>query len=167
MNNSGQRQQGITLIEILVTVIILSIGFLGLASVQLMGTKNVANSQYRTLATLYAYDMAERMRANLGGVGSNSYNDTSTKSASDPKCDPCGIAQQADYDLYQWKQLIEANVNDGGLPEGVGGIEYISEDELYEITIAWSAKTNSQASGAAAIEDGSDAMDSIVLAVKL
>lgn len=143
MKNSVQQQRGITLIEILVTVIILSIGFLGLASVQLAGTKNVTNSQNRTLATLYAYDMVERMRANIAGIDNSSYHDSSTKTATDPNCTTCSFSDQAAKDVFEWKQLIEASPINGGLPGGLGTIEFDAngagvDDDVYIILVTWS-----------------------------
>ncbi|BFM08992.1 type IV pilus modification protein PilV [Halioxenophilus aromaticivorans] len=163
MMHSVQHQRGITLIEILVTVIILSIGFLGLASVQLMGTKNVTNSQYRTVATLYAYDMVERMRANIAGINANSYNNSKTSSATDPNCTTCSFADQADLDVYQWKQMIEAKPTDGGLPGGAGEIEFDSDEETYEITITW----NENVQTGRYEQDDSDTEQELVLTVRL
>lgn len=173
MDNTVKHQSGLTLIEILVTVIILSIGFLGLASVQLMGTKNVANSQYRTMATIYAYDMAERMRANLAGVTSSAYDDVDTASATEPECSPCNTVQQARLDAFQWKGLIEAAQIDGGLPNGSGVVEYNSDDDVYEITVSWSElerfqepSKDEESEGYGAEEDN-DGVHSLLLSVRL
>jgi type IV pilus assembly protein PilV len=133
------KQAGVTMVEVLVTIIILAIGFLGLASVQLNGARNVASSNYRTLATIYAYDMAERMRANQAAVTLNSYDAVSTVGAADPGCgSTCTPAQVADLDEFEWSSLITANPVDGGLPNGVGTVTYANANDTYTITIAWS-----------------------------
>ncbi|MCE2028367.1 type IV pilus modification protein PilV [Sessilibacter corallicola] len=133
-----KSQSGITLIEILVTLIILSIGFLGLASVQLLGTRNVSNSSFRSLATIYAYDMVERMRANQVGVESGDYQGVSTLNAVDPGCSPCGTAERAQLDLFEWGSLLEENALNGGLPNGSGAIDFDGGNREYTITITWS-----------------------------
>jgi len=59
-----QRQSGLTLIEVLITIVILAVGLLGMAAMQLNGIRSANGSNYRTLAAIFANDMAERMRAN-------------------------------------------------------------------------------------------------------
>lgn len=136
MNRKSQK--GITLIEILVTLIILSIGFLGLASVQLLGTRNVSNSSFRSLATIYAYDIVERMRANQVAVNAGAYNDLESSDAIDPGCDPCQPAQRANMDLFEWNNLLTANAVNGGLPNGTGTIDFDIVTGNHTITITWS-----------------------------
>ena len=134
----ARAQSGITLIEVLVTVIILAIGFLGLASVQLLGTRNISNSNYRTLATIYAYDMAERMRANQVGVNIGSYNAVTSTGATAPGCTTfCSPAQMADRDTAEWDDLLTASPVDGGLPGGAGTVSYDAGDDVYTITVSW------------------------------
>ncbi len=137
-NTKNKSQSGITLIEILVTLIILSIGFLGLASVQLLGTRNVSNSSFRSLATIYAYDMVERMRANQAGEEDGNYRNVNTLNAGNPGCSPCDIAERAQLDLFEWGDLLSANALNGGLPNGSGAIGYDGASQEYTITITWS-----------------------------
>jgi len=161
MRRSVKQQTGITLIEILVTMIIMAIGFLGLASVQLMGTKNVTNSNYRTLATIYAYDMVERMRSNQKGVRDNSYDDVETATATDPGCgSTCDSAQMADLDAFEWKSLLEAPIIDGGLPSGSGTVEYDATDDVYNIEVSWTEVVRTA-------DTQDEATQTLTLAVKL
>ncbi|ABA89397.1 type IV pilus minor pilin PilV [Syntrophotalea carbinolica DSM 2380] len=55
---------GFSLIEVLVALLILSIGLIGLAGVQTRGVTTNYSALQRSQATLYAYDIVERMRAN-------------------------------------------------------------------------------------------------------
>ena len=57
-----QKQTGFTLIEVLVTVIVLSIGLLGLAGLQAVALKFGSASYQRSQATVLIYDIIERMR---------------------------------------------------------------------------------------------------------
>ncbi len=138
--NRNVSQKGATLVEILVAVVILAVGFLGLASVQLLGAKNISSSNYRTLATIYANDMAERMRANRVGVDLNVYNGLKSKEVSSPGCEStCTPSNLAQRDAYEWHQLLSANPRNGGLPEGEG--EILFEDGIHTIRVSWSEQS--------------------------
>ena len=64
---SRKSQRGFTMIEVLIAVLILAIGLLGVAGVQLVSMQQTVNSTLRTEATMYAQTVAERLRSN-GGV---------------------------------------------------------------------------------------------------
>ncbi len=57
-------QRGFTLVEVLVALVVLSIGLLGLAGLQSQGLAGNSDALMRSQATLYVYDMIERMRVN-------------------------------------------------------------------------------------------------------
>ena len=57
------RGAGFSLVEVLVAVLVLSIGLLGLAGLQIAGVKANDSARLRTEATLAAYDVADRLRA--------------------------------------------------------------------------------------------------------
>jgi len=61
-----KTQRGFTMIEILIAVLILAIGLLGVAGVQLVSMQQTANSTLRSEATMYAQSLAERVRSNGG-----------------------------------------------------------------------------------------------------
>jgi len=65
---SVRASGGFTLLEVLITVVIFSIGLLGLAGLQATGIKLNHSSLLRTQATLLAYDVADCMRANRASV---------------------------------------------------------------------------------------------------
>lgn len=127
--------KGSSLIEVLVTLVIMAVGLLGLASMQMISIKNLNNSQFRSLATIYAYDMAERMRVNRAGVESNHYDDFDTSGASDPNCTICSTSEIAELDEFQWAELITQDVISGGLPAGIGTVKVNSA--VYDINIQW------------------------------
>ena len=58
------RNQGFTLVEALIALLVLSIGLLGVAALQLIALQNNNNAMFRSQATYLAYDIADRMRAN-------------------------------------------------------------------------------------------------------
>lgn len=122
--NSHRNQKGFTLIEILITVIVLSIGLLGLAGLQISGLRANMSSEARSKATLLANDIAERMRTNTLGVhndnadADNQYADISTENqncdnlpnafcsnyndGTANEADSCTPAQMAAFDAWIW-----------------------------------------------------------------
>lgn len=56
------KEAGLTLLEIMVTIVILSLGLLGLAGLQITGLKNNRNAYYNSVAGQSAQDIAERLR---------------------------------------------------------------------------------------------------------
>ncbi len=70
------RQRGMTLIEILVAIVVLSVGLLGLAGLQLKGLQVSQGSTYRWQAAILAEDMADRIRADPAGAVAGNYSYT-------------------------------------------------------------------------------------------
>jgi type IV pilus assembly protein PilV len=62
------RQRGVSLIEVLVAIVIFSVGVLGIALMQIKGAQFTKQSGIRTVAVLQARSLAEAMRANPAGV---------------------------------------------------------------------------------------------------
>ncbi|VVP00399.1 hypothetical protein PS732_02836 [Pseudomonas fluorescens] len=113
-------QQGMTLIEVLVALLILTVGLLGAAAVQLNALKYTDSSRMTSQASFIAYDMMDRIRANSGA----NYTITPPTSANP------GNAR--DQDLYDFTTSI---VNFGG-PTATGSITL--NQRVYTITITWS-----------------------------
>lgn len=68
----GRRhQRGVTLIEILITLLVLAVGLLGLAALQGVSLKTGQVSLYRTQATNLAYEVIDHARANRSQVASS------------------------------------------------------------------------------------------------
>ncbi len=62
-NHADRRSGGFTLLEVLIAIVVLAIGLLGLAALQLRGLTDTGNAYLRSQATWLAYDVADRMRA--------------------------------------------------------------------------------------------------------
>jgi len=130
--------QGFTLLEVLIAIVVLSFGLLGLAGIQAAGVRNTHSANLRTLAVHQAYDMAERMRANVDGVQAGSYDAIGINTPSDPGCisSTCTPANLAIYDHFAW------NSNNGNmLPSGRGTVAAIAgtaaPNKAYIITVMW------------------------------
>ena len=110
------RSGGFSLFELLIALLILSVGLLGLATLQSTGIRSNDSASRRTAATFLAADIADRMRANMrltgaaGGLAQNhaalaaSYDiDTTGGAPADPGCgDGCTAAQRPGQDAYDW-----------------------------------------------------------------
>lgn len=123
-----QRQSGVSLLEVLVSILIASFGLLALAGVNAASARYSKFSQYRSVATLLAQDITDRMRANRGSgtsITNYSYNTTdfatqaSIGTAPTPACNTaastCTEAQLAAIDLYQWRQTVKSNLPEGAV----------------------------------------------------
>ncbi|RBP29195.1 type IV pilus assembly protein PilV [Marinobacter pelagius] len=69
---SPKRASGFSLIEVLIAVVILAIGLLGVAAVQVVSLQQTNNSYLQTKANLHAQNIAERIRLNGGNSLSTS-----------------------------------------------------------------------------------------------
>ncbi|MCU7851459.1 MAG: type IV pilus modification protein PilV [Candidatus Thiodiazotropha sp. (ex Monitilora ramsayi)] len=121
----GGKSMGFTLMEVLVTIVIISIGLLGVASLQFNSLRSNQGALESSIAASLAAEGADRLRANLpgirnddSGVAGTAY-DMIDAAGSDPGCIAvgCSIDQIAQTDAYQWITKIERH-----LPSGVGVI---------------------------------------------
>lgn len=117
-------QRGVSLIEVLVAVVILTIGLLGLAGLQASSLKVASSSHYRAQAAQAAYDMADRIRANLKDARTT----PSLYSRSLGAVTPTGTAA-ADDDVREWLLRVQA------LPAGDGAVGV--NGNLATITVQW------------------------------
>jgi len=112
-------QEGMTLIEVLVAMLILGVGLLGAAAIQLNALKYTDSARMSSQASFIAYDMLDRIRANSGA----------DYTVSPPSAGNLGVAR--DQDLYDFKQ----NVIDFGGPTATASITL--NQRVYTITISW------------------------------
>lgn len=103
------RQQGTTLIEVLVSLLILSFGMMGMAGLQNVSLRANQLAYFRTQATTFTLDVVERMRANLTGVDSGNYNNVAgADTAACFTVAGCTSAQMAGQDIFDWSAGITA-----------------------------------------------------------
>ncbi len=139
------KSAGFSLFELLIALLILSVGLLGLATLQSTGIRSNDSASRRTAATFLAADIADRMRANMritgagGGLAQNyaslaaNYDiDTTGGYPSDPGCgDSCTAAQRPAQDAYDWA----VNGVQAQLP---GGQAMVTQDGgFFVVTIMW------------------------------
>ncbi|OOG40639.1 type IV pilus modification protein PilV [Rhodanobacter sp. C05] len=102
------RQRGVSLIEVMMAVLIFSIGLLGLAGLMIMATRsNVAGYQFTQVSYL-AHNMADRMSANPIGVWNGSYNSAAYPVSTTQDCSAgCTPALLAAYDQQMWSSQLK------------------------------------------------------------
>lgn len=128
MNNapSTRQQQGATLIEVLIAVVVLSIGLLGLAGLQVTSVQSNHSAYQRSQASLLASDLADRMRANRTQALTNAYvADYATSSSSNNVS-----GTRAQKDLAEWLNNLALK-----LPDGQGKVE--KNGSLVTIHVRW------------------------------
>jgi len=139
-NKHKRTASGFTLIEVLITLVIIAVGILGLASLQLRAMQFVHDAYIRSQVQVLAYDMVDRLRANnLVAMGTNHYNWqlTAIPSAVATNCatTTCTATQMATFDIIEWRQILDEH-----LPQGTGGIRWdpsSTTGRIYTIEIRW------------------------------
>jgi len=106
-----RKQSGVGLLEVLIAVVVLSIGFLAAAKMQIAGMRNSQNAYFLSQANFMLRDMTDRMRANREGVIANHYNNFTTNAGTtQPACitsgEKCDVAQIAQADLHAWSKYL-------------------------------------------------------------
>ena len=133
------------MIEILVTLVVLSIGLLGVAGMQASGLRNNHAAYTKTQAANLVMDMADRIRANPKGRASYAGFDTSDAIPDNPGCissnNGCNPQQLAAYDLYEWsipilgKNSQDMETTKPVLPQGRGVIS--QNNGGFTVTVLW------------------------------
>jgi type IV pilus assembly protein PilV len=143
--NMKHRIQGFSMIEVLVSVVIVSLGMLGIAGALLSSTRSATSSYLQQQAVQSAYDIIERMRANdsqasiVGGPYTAALGPApgTTVAAPTPNCSTtaCTPAQMAAFDIWQWQTQVQ-----NSLPSGEGSIAITTgsnSTSTITITVQW------------------------------
>lgn len=123
-------QMGVTLVEVLITVLVFSVGLLGLAALQTLSLQLNHSSLMRSQATSFAYDLADRMRVNRQAALAGAY-DGLAEFGPDPQCDANSTSDNtAGQDINEWLSALAC-----ALPAGNGRIT--RTDQTVTITVRW------------------------------
>lgn len=117
-----KRQAGVSLVEILVALVVLSVGLLGMANLQAAGLRANHNAYLRSQAVILAQDIADRMRANRPPALAGDYD-----IALDATASGSGVAVD---DLEDWKAALATR-----LPAGDGAVAVANG--VATVTIEW------------------------------
>lgn len=103
------RQQGFTMLEVLIAVLIFSLGIIGVAGLLIFSIQSNHVAYLRTQVTFLAHNMANRMGANPVGLWSGDYNITAIKAggtAVSSCAAGCSSADLATHDIEAWSQQL-------------------------------------------------------------
>lgn len=158
MSYKIKREAGTTLIEIMVSIVVIAVGLLGLASMQINALKFQQTASQRSEAMQASYDLADRMRANFvfttpdlaaseRTANESKYTSTGTyaskSSAAHTSPNNCGTVtpggacttlQVAANDLEEWQLALKRRL--------AGGAGYIvpiagTTNSTFDVTIMW------------------------------
>lgn len=133
------RQKGGALLEALIAGIVIGVGLLGIVRLQLLTVKQGYHANLSYQATLQAYDMADRMRANPSGVQAGLYNAIQGIPTGYPNCNGsvnCTPSQMASFDAGDW------NTNNAALlPAGAGTVTGTGSGSNFTIQLQWTEAT--------------------------
>ena len=146
----GIYSRGFSLIEVLVALVILSVGMLGVLTLQVKGLQFSQSARISTNAIMAASDMADRIRANpTGGTNYQVAFDEglirpdqqcadlpNEPLAVNASCDPIQLAA---FDIWLWK---EALASDTGIPDGEGSIDVLTPVVGVTATTAYTVTLN-------------------------
>ena len=107
LHTRRKLQGGVSLIEVLVSILVVTTGLLGAAALQATALRNNQGSYERTQTSILTQGMFDAMRANLAGVNANSYN-TGGWVCTAP--DPAGLANS---DIARWINTLQTQIHSG------------------------------------------------------
>ncbi|POR11793.1 type IV pilus modification protein PilV [Diaphorobacter sp. LR2014-1] len=117
-----RSQHGSSLLEVLVTILIMSFGLLGVAGLTAASLQAVKMSQFQSTALQLVNEYADRMRGNVSGVASKAYDMTDAYSGASasvtvPSCaapQACTPAELASIDRAEWTNSLRRRLPGGG-----------------------------------------------------
>ena len=128
------RSQGFTLLEVLVAMVVLSIGLLGLSGLQTSSLRNNHSAFLRSQATLLSNDIIDRMRANSDSALAGDYDiDYAATPTSSTCTSGCSATDVANIDLGEWRAYLAR------LPgrEGQIDVPVPGEPNVAEVRVRW------------------------------
>jgi type IV pilus assembly protein PilV len=137
---AGLTQVGFSMIEVLVTMLIISLALLGTMGLQTYALRVNQGGQFRSQAVFLVADLAERMEANrLAAITANNgylvKTASNTVKTSSADCSAaCTKDQLADWDMAQWTSLVSTT-----LPQSMWTItqQVAGNPSTYTINVSW------------------------------
>lgn len=124
-------QSGFSMIELLIALVILSVGLLGVAGIQAIGLRTASVALDHNTATHLSVEILERIRTNAQAFDAGAYDGAwdADSTLTEPTCAPCTAAEQAKKDIHTWVgHVVELN-------EGKASIRRDGDTAI--VTIEW------------------------------
>ncbi len=128
-------QAGFSLVEAMVSLVVISVGMIGIAALYGQGLGAGRTAMFRTVAVNLAADMADRIRVNrlAGGAYAVEDAEAETDCGPEPDGERCTPAEMAAYDLVLWEAQLAQQ-----LPNGVGTVAFAAgTPSTYTISVTW------------------------------
>lgn len=128
---SFHRQRGISLIELMLAMLVLSVGLLGVAALQTTTIRSSQSSQQRVVAVTLATNMAERIRANATQALTGSYVLSKTCSV------PSASGSLVSFEMNAWLSEIKTGLGRSTDSTSCGQVTYNAGARTYTVTVFW------------------------------
>ena len=135
-NSKPRFQRGFSLVEVLIALVIMSVGMLGIAGLYVQSLQAGRTSMFRHFAVTLAGDVADRIRANpTAGVA---YDHAADATGTDNNCVTggviCNSADMAANDIFLWQEQASDT-----LPAGAIAVVFNAgvNPPTYQITVGW------------------------------
>lgn len=104
-HRSRRGQRGVSMVEVLVSVLVVTVGVLGAAALQATALRNNQGSYDRTQSAIVTQGMLDAMRANLPGVNAGSYNTNGYV------CKAPANSSLVSSDIARWITTVQQQLN--------------------------------------------------------
>ncbi len=128
--NTRRLSKGTSLIEVMVSVLILSIGLLGIAAMQATALRNTQSAMERTQAVVQSYAVLDAMRANLTRARNNQYDAGWT-------CTAPSTGTLVNSDMAAWITSMKATVGSDACGRISCGANGAADDNVCTIDVRW------------------------------
>ena len=137
--------RGFSLIEVLVTLLILAVGLLSIAALQFKGLQYSNDAYMRSSYNILVYDIMDRMRNNSGKIADY----TKLGKYKIPATAPSGCKEDtkpptAENDINCWKEQLYAHLPPGSEAEIKTGTAKTGDYDAYDISITWDSRDGLQ-----------------------
>ncbi len=153
--DQNRQQRGVGLIEVLITVLLLSVGFLAAARMQVEGMRFSQSAYYQSQAYFLASDMINRMRTNSLGVIAGHYDGIATSAAAtNPGCsqDACDSKSIALQDVYDWGGYFHSRAGAANFVPALPSSDTVTahatvvplNEDIYTVRLVWAEIINGE-----------------------
>ncbi len=158
-----QAQNGTSMLEVLVSIFIMTLGLLGMAAMQVRAQQAELESYQRSQGLILANGMVDRINVNRKAAGCYNFTTNTTTgapyagtgAASAPLCGPFGTSEtraRADTDMSEWHDTLKGSAEQlGAIQVGamIGARGCVSSDttvtpNVYRVSVAWQGQVKSR-----------------------